>query len=98
LGVQLERVPLVEQARSGGSQRLGDAAHAKPGELCDRNLLLEVGPAETLGPDDPAVHAYGDRSAGDVVARQPRADEATGLVDDRRLGSVIGGAGARTTS
>ena len=57
----------MQKGGAHGGQRFREGAETEARERRDRRAAVEVGPAETFGPDDLPVHGNGHRQARQVV-------------------------------
>ena len=75
------RVEIEEQAYRCGGHGLCHAPDAEQGLRCHRATLVDIGPAEALGPDDLTGDAHRERQTGEVLLDNQSADERAGPLD-----------------
>src|SRR5688500_8372080 len=79
-GIEIDAPALVKQG-DGSRQRFRDASKTELRARRHRHAVLEVCPAEALGPDDLAIAGNGHREARQVLFQEQRVRQATGLLD-----------------
>ena len=79
--IEIESPPLVQKGGGDRGQWLRESAETEARERRDRRPAIHVGPAETFGPHDLAVHRDGHRQARQVVPSDQCAREPSGLLD-----------------
>ena len=90
--IEIEAPPVVQKGGGNRRQRFREGAETEARERRDRRAAVHVGPAETFGPDNLAIHRDGHREARQVVACDQCAREPPGFLDGTRV--PVGGAAA----
>ena len=91
--IEIEAPPVVQKGGGNRRQRFREGAETEARERRDRRAALDVGPAETFGPDDLAIHGDGHREARQVVTCDQCAREPPGFLHGTRV--PVGGRGGR---